>query len=140
MHILFVGLMALFMHFEILGFRPDGGDWRRLALFLPAGLLMVAFVGAGRASFVASRELYRSQQKLISELDKAKHELEDALSIRDEFLELISHELRTPLTVIVGNSQVLESERSVLTDSERRAAASDIAQEAADFNRLSRAS
>ncbi len=46
----------------------------------------------------------------ISELEKARQETEQALSIKSNFLSSMSHEIRTPLNSILGFSQLIEKD------------------------------
>jgi PAS domain S-box-containing protein len=52
---------------------------------------------------VSIEELKRTE----TALRETQKQLEDALSIKDQFLGLVSHELRTPLTLILGMSRIL---------------------------------
>jgi PAS domain S-box-containing protein len=63
----------------------------------------------------------------------AAKELEEA---KDLFLATTSHELRTPLTVVQGYASTLASRWDQLTDAERRAAVSTIAERAGSLGRL----
>jgi len=57
---------------------------------------------------VSSFIVYKNQQKLIDEKEKAKNEVEKALKLRDEFLYTVSHEFKTPLNVIYAAVQAME--------------------------------
>jgi len=48
----------------------------------------------------------RAQKELITELTKAKLDLEQAVRIRDEFMSIASHELKTPLTSLKLQAQM----------------------------------
>ena len=67
----------------------------------------------------------------VTDLARARTELQAASAVKDEFLGLVSHELRTPVTTIFGNARVLTG-REDLPD----VAASMIADIAADAERL----
>jgi PAS domain S-box-containing protein len=43
----------------------------------------------------------------VSEQVRARHEVEDALRLRDEFLSIASHELKTPVTALQGQAQLV---------------------------------
>jgi PAS domain S-box-containing protein len=49
--------------------------------------------------------------------------------VKDEFLGLISHELRTPVTTIYGNAQLLRDRHERITDENRAAMITDIAED-----------
>ena len=67
----------------------------------------------------------------VTDLARARTELEAASAVKDEFLGLVSHELRTPVTTIFGNARVL-ARRGDLPE----VAASMVADIAADAERL----
>ncbi len=47
-------------------------------------------------------------EQLARALAARRHELEQAVRLRDEFLSIASHELRTPVTSLVGYAELLE--------------------------------
>jgi signal transduction histidine kinase len=54
-------------------------------------------------------ELYRRKkelEELLTKLQKTQSELEQAVTIRDEFMAIASHELKTPLTSLKLNAQL----------------------------------
>lgn len=50
------------------------------------------------------------KNKMISELEKAKIEAENASKAKENFLANISHEIRTPLNVVLGMNEMLYNE------------------------------
>jgi signal transduction histidine kinase/HD-like signal output (HDOD) protein len=65
-----------------------------------AGLVAVAMENA---------QLYREAEDRAITLQKLNHKLEEALSLRKNFLAIVSHELRTPLQVIMGYTQLISA-------------------------------
>jgi signal transduction histidine kinase len=67
------------------------------------GLMFQRFVGR-------IQQLAEAERSARREAEKARAELEIATRHKSEFLANMSHELRTPLNVIIGFSEVLESQ------------------------------
>lgn len=55
--------------------------------------------------------------KLINELELAKDNLENANSVKSEFLRSMSHEIRTPMNQIIGCASVIEMEDNLSEES-----------------------
>lgn len=55
--------------------------------------------------------------KLINELELAKDNLENANSVKSEFLRSMSHEIRTPMNQIIGCASVIEMEDNLSKES-----------------------
>jgi two-component system, OmpR family, sensor kinase len=72
---------------------------------------------------------------LSTSFNRMLDELQDAFDAQRRFVADASHELRTPLTTIRGNAGLLAGGPAI-SDSERRAAAADIAEESARMARL----
>lgn len=53
------------------------------------------------------------KNKMISELEKAKIEAENASKAKENFLANISHEIRTPLNVVLGMNEMLYNETDI---------------------------
>lgn len=53
------------------------------------------------------------KNKMISELEKAKIEAENASKAKENFLANISHEIRTPLNVVLGMNEMIYNETDI---------------------------
>ena len=111
----------------LLGGRPRRGDTRALLLLLP--LLTAVFRGeeaamAARSQAEVARAAVAEARELHAALEAARQELQDALSVRDQFLAIAAHELRTPLTALLGQATLLErraGREAILSPRDRRA-------------------
>ncbi|MFD0590798.1 sensor histidine kinase [Paenibacillus sp. GCM10027627] len=63
--------------------------------------------------------------KMLSRLETAYNELDDAYKVQRRFVSDASHELRTPLTTIRGNIELLEKMWSKATDESRLSSTGD---------------
>src|ERR1700678_4138656 len=89
---------------------------------------------SGRWLDVLCTELADSGEKVVDFRDvTAAKELEEA---KDLFLATTSHELRTPITVVQGFASTLASRWEQLSDADRRAAVTTIAERAGSLGRL----
>ena len=89
---------------------------------------------SGRWVDVLCTELGDGGEKVVDFRDvTAAKELEEA---KDLFLATTSHELRTPITVVQGFASTLASRWDQLSDADRRAAVTTIAERAGSLSRL----
>ena len=89
---------------------------------------------SGRWVDVLCTELGDGGEKVVDFRDvTAAKELEEA---KDLFLATTSHELRTPITVVQGFASTLASRWEQLSDADRRAAVTTIAERAGSLGRL----
>jgi PAS domain S-box-containing protein len=89
---------------------------------------------SGRWIDVLCTELSDGGEKVVDFRDvTAAKELEEA---KDLFLATTSHELRTPITVVQGFASTLASRWEQLSDADRRAAVTTIAERAGALSRL----
>ncbi len=49
-----------------------------------------------------AKVLYETLNKNIEELSRTKNNLEEILTMKNDFLHIVSHQLRTPLTAVRG--------------------------------------
>jgi len=91
-------------------------------LLLATGLLATAFV----AGALDSRRRNRATRQEFDEL----RELNQS---KDQFLASVGHELRTPLTSVLGFAELLRADRGDLSEEERTAMISSVAEEATDL-------
>ncbi|HEY8171444.1 MAG TPA: HAMP domain-containing sensor histidine kinase [Dehalococcoidia bacterium] len=100
----------------------DSNSWMRLAVFACAAFVFIW--------------LWEMLERRRRELASTIHELDNANSVKDEFLGLVSHELKTPITVIRGNAEVLDREQSRIDAENRAAAIHDIRTESERLARI----
>jgi signal transduction histidine kinase len=103
---------------EGIGAGPTPGFW----LVVGAGLMTSALVAA-------VLHQYRTKRQAEQELDRLK----ELTTAKDQFLASVSHELRTPLTGVLGFAELLRSDPADLSEGERRAMISSVAEEATDL-------
>ncbi len=77
-------------------------------------------VFAAARDITESKHLGQALQKRNIELEKATAEAEEASLAKSKFLSSMSHELRTPLNAILGFAQLIESNDSPPTPSQKR--------------------
>lgn len=58
------------------------------------------------ANKISEHSLYKGN-KALEELNKAKHQLEESLKVKEQFLANMSHEIRTPMNAIIGFTGLL---------------------------------
>ena len=91
-------------------------------LLLTSGLLATGFVGF-------SLDSRRRQSAARGEFER----LRELTHAKDQFLASVGHELRTPLTSVLGFSELLRADMGDLTEEERIAMISSVAEEASDL-------
>lgn len=96
----------------------------------PTATLVVLVTGLLATSLVAIALLaQRRNRSARGEFEK----LRELAQAKDQFLASVGHELRTPLTSVLGFAELLRSDASDLTDAERMAMISTVADEATDL-------
>lgn len=81
-------------------------------------------------------ELARTLDGMLSELDLARADTQDALARQRQFVADASHELRTPLTSVLANLEMLVDERHGVSDPDSREAAESALGSARRMNHL----
>jgi signal transduction histidine kinase len=66
---------------------------------------------------------------------RARHDLEAAAALKNDFLGMVSHELRTPLTIVRGNASVLARRPDMPSDT-RREVVADLLRESERLSRI----
>jgi signal transduction histidine kinase len=96
----------------------------------PTATLVVLVTGLLATSLIAIALLaQRRNRSARGEFEK----LRELAQAKDQFLASVGHELRTPLTSVLGFAELLRSDTSDLTDAERMAMISTVADEATDL-------
>jgi signal transduction histidine kinase/DNA-binding response OmpR family regulator len=84
-----------------------------------AEIQMVSQIGSQLGVAVQQAELFAQTQEQADELKQAKEDADAANRAKSEFLANMSHELRTPLNVILGLTQLLNTDSSLTTTHQR---------------------
>lgn len=79
-------------------------------------LLLLTYL-IGFITFLMYFTIENPDIKLINELELAKDNLENANSVKSEFLRSMSHEIRTPMNQIIGCASVIEMEDNLSKES-----------------------
>ena len=79
-------------------------------------LLLLTYL-IGFITFLMYFTIENPDIKLINELELAKDNLENANSVKSEFLRSMSHEIRTPMNQIIGCASVIEMEDNLSEES-----------------------
>jgi len=98
------------LHRHILPASPSGDlmpQSGRIAPLVNAGLIVgtITVISDVSERVAVEREL-RAQ---IATAEAARHQAEEALRAKDEFLATLSHEIRTPLNAVIGWTRILRS-------------------------------
>ncbi|HYE19377.1 MAG TPA: ATP-binding protein [Tepidisphaeraceae bacterium] len=71
----------------------------------------------GAATDITDRKAAeKDRERLLAEVERAKHQLENAGRAKDRFLATLSHELRTPLTPVLALASALRGRHDLPTD------------------------
>ncbi len=79
--------------------------------------LIIISIGLTIDNFIMYFTIENPDIKLINELELAKDNLENANSVKSEFLRSMSHEIRTPMNQIIGCASVIEMEDNLSEES-----------------------
>jgi signal transduction histidine kinase len=96
------------------------------ATLLERPISMRALVSAAKAAVRARRRQYEIRNHLL-DLAQARHQAEEAVRIRDEFLASVAHDLKNPLTSIKGYAQLLQRQAAKLAAPEAARLVRDLA-------------
>jgi len=83
--------------------------YRKVAQPVPRKERISALIRLGEEKPEGLAEIAREVTQHARQLERAKHEAEDANRAKDQFLAVLSHELRTPLTPALAAASDLES-------------------------------
>ena len=86
-------------------------------LFSVNPYLIIISIGLTIDNFIMYFTIENPDIKLINELELAKDNLENANSVKSEFLRSMSHEIRTPMNQIIGCASVIEMEDNLSEES-----------------------
>ena len=86
-------------------------------LFSVNPYLIIISIGLTIDNFIMYFTIENPDIKLINELELAKDNLENANSVKSEFLRSMSHEIRTPMNQIIGCASVLEMDDNLSEES-----------------------
>ena len=91
----------------------ERGRYRKLLIYMLAGMLMLVLIGGGALVLSRNRRLRAAErgrkhtEEARQEAVKARQEAERANKAKSMFIQNMSHEVRTPLNAICGFSQLL---------------------------------
>ncbi|NLY43405.1 MAG: transporter substrate-binding domain-containing protein [Clostridiaceae bacterium] len=93
-------------------------DYRPIIRILSViGVLIVVVLSVSFFWIAKLRKEIRRRKQIQFDLEKAKHEAEEANKFKSSFMARISHEIRTPLNAIMGMSYLLKKTEISLTQS-----------------------
>ena len=83
-------------------------------------VVLAAIAWIGRKAAKQEDELASTVQLRTAELERSRDAAEAGLHSRDSFIANMSHEIRTPMNAILGFSEIVESDQSLLPKTRER--------------------